>query len=83
MKATGIVRQLDMLGRVVLPIEMRRTMDIQQKDSVEIYVDGDSIILRKHHPVCIFCNSKQDLGVYKDKLVCNVCRRALCNIILP
>lgn len=47
MKKTGIVRQLDMLGRVVLPIEIRRTMDLQTKDSVEVYVDDDSIILKK------------------------------------
>lgn len=77
MKKTGIVRQLDMLGRVVLPIEIRRTMDLQTKDSVEVYVDDDSIILKKYHPVCVFCNSKQNLGAYKNKLVCDVCRRAL------
>ena len=82
MKSVGIVRRLDALGRVDLPIEMRRTMDLQIGDSVEIYVDGDSVILKKQHPVCVFCNSKQELVTYRDKLVCKVCLIALCNIIL-
>lgn len=50
MKSTGVVRQLDTLGRVVLPIELRRTMDIGVKDMLEIFVDGDEIILKKYHP---------------------------------
>ena len=55
MKSTGIVRKVDELGRIVLPIEMRRTLDIAEKDALEIYVEGDSIILRKYQPACIFC----------------------------
>ena len=47
MKSTGIVRKVDELGRVVIPIELRRTMDIEEKDGLEIYVDNDRIILRK------------------------------------
>ena len=54
MKSTGIVRKVDELGRIVLPIELRRTMDIAEKDAIEIYVDGASIILRKYEPTCIF-----------------------------
>ena len=57
MKTTGIVRQMDSLGRIVLPIELRRTLDIAQKDSLEIYVEGNQIILKKYEPTCIFCCS--------------------------
>ena len=55
MKSTGIVRKVDELGRIVLPIELRRTLDIAEKDSIEIYVDGSSIILKKYEPTCVFC----------------------------
>ena len=58
MKSTGIVRKVDELGRIVLPVELRRTMDIAEKDPLEIYVDGNSIVLRKYRPSCIFCDSK-------------------------
>ena len=54
MKSTGIVRKVDELGRIVLPIELRRTMDIAEKDAIEIYVDGSSIVLRKYEPTCVF-----------------------------
>ena len=52
MKSTGIVRKVDELGRIVLPIELRRTLDIAEKDAIEIYVDGESIILKKYEPTC-------------------------------
>ena len=54
MKATGMIRQLDALGRVVLPIELRRTLDIQTKDMLEILVEGNTVILRKYEPNCHF-----------------------------
>ena len=57
MKSTGIVRKVDELGRIVLPIELRRTMNIDVKDAMEIYVDGDQIVLKKYEPSCIFCGS--------------------------
>mgnify|MGYP000251265317 CR=1 FL=1 len=56
MKSTGMVRQLDTLGRIVIPVELRRTMDLSIKDTLEIFVDGDQIVLKKYHPACIFCN---------------------------
>ena len=59
MKSTGIVRKVDELGRIVLPIEMRRTLNIEEKDSLEIYVEGDNVILRKYQPTCIFCESPE------------------------
>lgn len=82
MKATGIVRQLDSLGRIVLPIELRRTMDINARDSVEIFVDQNSIILKKFLPCCVFCDRTTDLHTYLGKLVCNSCCSSLQDINL-
>ncbi len=73
MKSTGIVRKVDELGRIVLPIEMRRTLDIAERDSLEIYVEGDSIILKKYQPACVFCGSVKDLVSYEGKNVCSDC----------
>ena len=77
MKAIGIVRSVDELGRIVLPIELRRTLDIAERDSLEIYVDGPSIILTKYQPVCIFCGDSKDIITYKSKNVCEVCLKEL------
>ena len=73
MKSTGIVRKVDELGRVVIPIELRRTLDIEEKDSLEIYVDSDRIILRKYEPACIFCGSADDVANFKGKNICKSC----------
>ena len=73
MKATGIVRKVDELGRVVLPIELRRNLDINEKDALDIYVDEDKIILKKYEPACIFCNQSVDTVVYKGKNICANC----------
>ena len=73
MKSTGIVRKVDELGRVVLPIEMRRTLDISEKDALEIYVDGENIILRKYHETCVFCDSTKDLVNFNGRNVCKAC----------
>lgn len=75
MKSTGIVRKVDELGRVVLPIELRRTMDIAEKDPLEIFVDGSMIILKKYEPACIFCGSAKDVINYKGKNICPSCIR--------
>ena len=77
MKSTGIVRKVDELGRIVLPIEMRRTLDIAERDSLEIYVEGDSIILKKYQPACIFCDNAKDLILYKGKNICPDCIRSM------
>lgn len=77
MKSTGVVRQLDTLGRIVIPIELRRTMGIAIKDSLEIFVEGDRIILQKYHPCCIFCGDSSDVTSYKGKLVCRHCLEEL------
>ncbi len=73
MKSIGMVRKIDELGRIVLPIELRRTLDIEEKDSLEICVDGSTILLKKHHPACIFCNSTTDIITFKDKSICRNC----------
>ena len=69
MKSTGIVRNLDNLGRVTLPIELRRSLDIDIKDPVEIFVDGDSIVLKKYQPVDIFTGSNKDSFEYQGKMI--------------
>jgi transcriptional pleiotropic regulator of transition state genes len=73
MKSTGIVRKVDELGRVVIPIELRRTLDIEEKDALEIYVDADKIILRKYEPACIFCGNAEGVENFKGKKVCREC----------
>ena len=73
MKSTGIVRKVDELGRVVLPIELRRTLNIHEKDALEIYVDEESVILKKYEPACIFCGNAKNITVYKNKNICEVC----------
>ena len=73
MKTTGIVRRIDELGRVVLPIELRRTYGIGEKDAVEISVDGDNIILRKYQPNCVFCGNSKQLVEHNGKMVCAGC----------
>ncbi len=77
MKSTGVVRRMDDLGRIVLPIEIRKLMDIHEKDSVEIFTDGDKIILRKYQPACIFCGDASEVVEHEGKKVCLACIRAL------
>ncbi len=77
MKATGIIRKIDELGRIVLPIELRKKLGIEQKDSIEIYVDGDKVILKKHENECIFCGNRKGLSEYKGKSVCEACIKNL------
>lgn len=77
MKSTGIVRKVDELGRIVLPIELRRTLDIEIKDSIEIYVENDSIILKKYEPTCIFCGDNKDLKTFNGKNICSNCIKKL------
>lgn len=76
-KATGIVRKVDDLGRLVLPMELRRTFNIEEKDPLEIYVDGDRIILRKYNPTCVFCGHEDHVEQFKGKNVCGSCRALL------
>lgn len=72
-KSTGIVRKVDELGRVVLPIELRRTFGISEKDGMEIFIENDRIILRKYEPACIFCGSADNVTDFRGKNVCEEC----------
>ncbi len=73
MKATGIVRKVDELGRIVIPIEMRRTLDVAEKDALEIYVEEDRILLKKHEPACVFCGSSRGIAQFAGKNICAKC----------
>ena len=73
MKSTGIVRKVDELGRIVLPIELRRTLGIDEKDALEIYVDQEKIILKKYEPACVFCGNVSENQVFHGKNVCREC----------
>ena len=73
MGTMGIVRKVDDLGRIVLPKELRMTMDIRDKDSLEISVEGDKIILKKYEPSCAFCASKENIIKFKDHYICKDC----------
>ena len=80
MKSTGIIRKVDELGRIVLPIELRRVLDIAERDELEIYTESDRVILKKHQAACVFCNSTKALITFKDKQVCETCARGLSRI---
>ena len=73
MKSTGIVRKVDELGRIVLPVELRRTLNIAEKDALEIYVDDDRIILKKYEPTCVFCGNSKEVISFKGKNICPAC----------
>ena len=73
MKATGIVRKIDDLGRIVIPMELRRVLDIDLKDPIEIFVDEDFVILKKYNPACSICGSMDELVNFNNKKVCKQC----------
>ncbi|MBE3572690.1 MAG: AbrB/MazE/SpoVT family DNA-binding domain-containing protein [Moorella humiferrea] len=76
-KSTGVVRKVDELGRVVIPIELRRTLGIDEKDALEIYVDNEKIILKKYQPGCVFCGNAEDTVNFHGKNVCRACLEAM------
>ena len=77
MKSTGIVRKVDELGRIVIPIELRRTLDIAERDELEIFMEGDRIILQKFASFCFFYDSSYGLASYRGKNVCRDCMRSM------
>lgn len=77
MKATGIIRRIDKMGRIVLPAGLRRTMGISDRETLEIFTDGSAIILKKYVPACIFCDSGHKVSRFKGKMVCAKCLRQL------
>ena len=77
MKSTGMVRPVDDLGRIVLPIEIRKTLEINPRDSLEIFTDGNRLVLQKYQPGCLFCGNQDELSLFKGKLVCRECVESL------
>lgn len=73
MRATGIVRKIDELGRVVIPIELRRVLGIEEKDSLEIFTEEESIILKKYEPSCFLCGEYRNTTSFKGKKICRSC----------
>ena len=80
MKSTGIIRKIDELGRVVIPIELRNKFNLSEKDPIEIYVDGTNIILKKYESNCIFCGKSEKLTEYKDKQICENCLKKISSL---
>ena len=81
MKSTGIIRKVDELGRVVIPKEIRENLEILEKDPVEIFVDGNKVIIKKYNPTCCFCGGTKELSSYKEKLVCKNCISKIASVI--
>lgn len=79
-KSTGITRKVDELGRIVIPMELRNKLGIAEKDPLEIFVDGSSIILKKYNPNCIFCGNSKDLLEFNDNLVCTKCQSKIAGL---
>ncbi len=77
MKSTGIVRKIDELGRVVIPVELRRMLDLEIKDAVEIFTEGDMIFFKKYQPGCIFCGEARDVVALKGKTICPDCIKSI------
>ena len=73
MKSTGIIRRVDELGRIVLPMELRRTFNIGEKDEIEIFTENGYIMLKKIEPACVFCGSQHDNSIHLTKNVCSKC----------
>ena len=77
MKSTGIIRKVDELGRIVLPIELRRTLDFEVRDEMEIFIDDGKIVLQKFEPTCTFCGASRGLVPFRGKNICNECMENL------
>ena len=73
-KSTGIIRKVDELGRIVIPMELRNKLEIAERDDLEIFVEGSSIVLKKYNSSCTFCGSDKDLFTFGDKLICSKCK---------
>ena len=81
MKSTGMVRPVDELGRIVLPKELRKSLSINPRDSVEIFTDGDIIVLQKYEPACIFCGNADHVVYYEGKRICSDCLAKIKSIL--
>ena len=75
MKATGVIRKIDGLGRIVIPMEIRNKLNVSQNDPLEIHVEGNSILVKKYEPDCIFCGNAREVVNFKGKNICSACLR--------
>ncbi len=73
MKALGMIRPVDELGRITIPKEIRTNLDLAPGDGMEIFVEADAVILKKYAPSCVFCQNVEDVVLYKDKRICRKC----------
>ena len=81
MKATGIIRKVDEVGRIVMPKELRKAMDIKEGDPMEIFTDGEAIILKKYAPFCAFCSSSMSLMHFGGKVICSECAKKISALV--
>ncbi|MFX4302225.1 AbrB/MazE/SpoVT family DNA-binding domain-containing protein [Alicyclobacillus tolerans] len=77
MSSTGIVRQIDELGRIVIPKETRTLLGIHNRDSLAIFVDSENMVLSKYQPGCVFCQSMDDVTPFRGHPVCSACKAEL------
>lgn len=77
MKGTGIVRRIDDLGRVVIPKETRKVLGLECGDPLEIFIEGNSIVLKKYEPGCEFCGQVQDITYFRGRKICANCKTEL------
>lgn len=80
MKATGILRMIDQLGRIVVPKELRDSFNIEEKDKLEIFVTDEGILLKKYSPGCQYCSNMENLTDYKGKLICSECIKSIAEL---
>lgn len=80
MKSTGIIRKVDELGRIVIPMELRNKLKIEEKDPMEIYVEGSSIVLKKVDDSCILCGNNKNVLIYNKRSICKNCIKKISNL---
>ena len=76
----GIIREMDSLGRVCVPMEYRRVLEIKGGDPIEMHMEGSSIVISKNEESCIFCGNSEGLIRFEGKTICNLCRRDLAEV---
>jgi transcriptional pleiotropic regulator of transition state genes len=80
MKLTGIVRKVDELGRIVIPVELRRILHVDIGDALEVFTDQERVYLKKYSPACMFCDHSQQLTYLKGKMICQPCMNELIDL---
>ncbi|GAB6170056.1 AbrB/MazE/SpoVT family DNA-binding domain-containing protein [Clostridium carnis] len=81
MRSLGIVRKVDVAGRISIPAELRKSLKVNEEDPLEIYMEGGCIVLGKYKPKCAFCGEDREIKIYKDKNICKICLEELTSLI--